>query len=193
MATLETRRQASQQLIKAVAHPLRSEILTILAERTASPAEMAKELDVEVGNVSYHVSRLVKLGCAELVAEKPVRGVIEHFYRAISRPLVDVEEWERMPPAVASHFAGQAVQRILDDFTRAATAGLLAPQEDLHLSRTPLLLDEEGRREALELHAQALGEILEIQARSSERMAVSGEAGTAVSSSQACFDVPAGA
>lgn len=193
MLTRARRRQGTQQLIKAIGHPLRSEVLTILTERTASPIEMAKELDDSVGNVSYHVGRLVKLDCAELVGEKPVRGVVEHFYRAISRPLVDLEEWEQLPPAVAKHFVGQAMQKTLDDFTQAGVAGLLAPQEDLHLSRTPLLVDAEGRREALELHARTLDETLEIQARSARRMAQTSETGIPLSSSQGCFELPASA
>lgn len=191
MALKARRRQATQKLAKAVAHPLRSEIFTALTERIASPAELAKELDESVSNVSYHVGRLVDLDCAELVDEKPVRGVVEHFYRATKRTLVDIEDWEQLQPAVGEHFAGQAMQRILDDFTRAADANLLATAARLHLSRTRLLLDEEGRREALEVHEQALSEVLEIQARSAERMATSGEPGSHVSSSQACFEMPA--
>jgi DNA-binding transcriptional ArsR family regulator len=191
MAIKPERRQATQKLAKAVAHPLRSEIFTILTERVASPAELAKELKESVGNVSYHVGRLVELGCAELVDEKPVRGAVEHFYRAITRTLVDIEDWEQLQPAVGEHFAGQAMQKILDDFMRSAEANLLATAARLHLSRTRLLLDEEGRREALEVHEQALSEVLEIQSRSAERMAASGEPGFHISSAQACFEVPA--
>lgn len=190
MAIKAQRRQATQKLAKAVAHPLRSEIFTVLTERIASPAELAKELKESVSNVSYHVGRLVELGCAELVDEKPVRGAVEHFYRATTRTLVDIEDWEQLQPAVGEHFAGQAMQKILDDFMRSAKANLLVTAASLHLSRTRLLLDEEGRREALEVHEQALSEVLEIQARSAERMAASGDPGFQISSSQACFEVP---
>ena len=51
------------RLIKALAHPLRVRILSILETRDmASPNEMADELNVSLGVMSYHVRRLHALG-----------------------------------------------------------------------------------------------------------------------------------
>ena len=51
------------RLIKALAHPLRVRILSILETRDmASPNEMADELGVSLGVMSYHVRRLHALG-----------------------------------------------------------------------------------------------------------------------------------
>ena len=56
------------RLIKALAHPLRVRILSILETRDmASPNEMADELGVSLGVLSYHVRRLLALGFLELV------------------------------------------------------------------------------------------------------------------------------
>ena len=68
MSTKTQRRKATKNRIKAMSHPLRGEILRILTERTSSPAEMARELDEELSNVSYHTKQLVEFECAELVA-----------------------------------------------------------------------------------------------------------------------------
>ena len=54
---------------------------------------MARELDEELSNVSYHTKQLVEFECAELVSTRPVRGALEHFYRATERHLIDTEEW----------------------------------------------------------------------------------------------------
>ena len=89
MSTKTQRRKATENRIKAMSHPLRASILRILAERTASPAEMARELDEELSNVSYHTKQLVTFECAELVSTRPVRGALEHFYRATERHLLD--------------------------------------------------------------------------------------------------------
>jgi DNA-binding transcriptional ArsR family regulator len=191
MATRAMRRQATLNRRKAMAHPLRSEVLAILSERQASPAEMARQLGESVGNVSYHVNKLVAWDCAELVGERPVRGAIEHFYRATSRPLVDTDEWEQLRPEVARHLAGEIMQKQLDDFVQSIEAELLAADSNFHLTRTRLLLDHEGRQEAIDVHERTRNELLEVQARSAERMARSGEAGIQVSSSQGCFEVPA--
>jgi hypothetical protein len=76
-----------------MSHPLRVAIFRILAERTASPAEMARELGADLSNVSYHAKQLVQFECAELVGMRQARGAVEHFYRATERHLVDTEEW----------------------------------------------------------------------------------------------------
>jgi len=147
MSTGTERRRASENRIRAMSHPLRAAILRILSERTASPAEMARELGAELSNVSYHAKQLVAFGCAELVDIQVVRGALEHFYRATELPLVDVEEW--------------------------------------------LVLDEQGLQELLEAHERTRLEILEIEARSTARLAEAGETGINTSSSQACFRLPA--
>lgn len=130
-----------------MSHPLRAAILRILAERTASPAEMARELGAELSNVSYHAKQLVHLECAELAGTRPGPGAVEHFYRATERHLIEIEEW--------------------------------------------LVLDRQGVQEVLAAHERARLEILEIAARSAARLVDSGETGVSVSSSQACFQMPA--
>ena len=55
------------RLVKALAHPLRFRILTVLDERMASPSELAEELGAPLGNVSYHVRILASLGLIRLV------------------------------------------------------------------------------------------------------------------------------
>ena len=80
-------------LAAIVAHPTRARAFSILAERTASPVEIAQEIGKDVGHVGYHVRKLQQLNLIELVDERPVRGAVEHFYRAIARPIFDEEEF----------------------------------------------------------------------------------------------------
>ena len=190
MSTKAQRRKATENRIKAMSHPLRASILRLLVERTASPAEMARELDEELSNVSYHTKQLVEFECAELVSTRPVRGALEHFYRATERHLIDTEEWEELDPLVAEDILCDIVQKMLDDFVSSARAGVVGADENFHLTRTPLVLDQEGMQEAMEAHERARLEILEIEARSAARMIESGEQGTNVSSSQSCFKMP---
>lgn len=74
-------------MAKAMSHPLRVQALTILNERVASPSDIAAELGMPIGRVSYHVRALLDLGCIEEVETRPVRGALEHLYRAVRRPL----------------------------------------------------------------------------------------------------------
>lgn len=190
MSTKLDRQKATQNRIKAMNHPLRASLLRILVERTSSPAEMARELDEDLSNVSYHTKQLVELGCAELVSTRPVRGALEHFYRATERSLIDTEEWDELDPFMAENLIHEMMQKALDDFVAAAQARTIANGGAFHLTRTPLLLDQEGMKEALEAHERARVELLDIASRSAERMVESGEEGINVSSSQACFKMP---
>src|SRR3954453_17813900 len=166
MSTKTERQKATQNRIKAMNHPVRAAILGILAERTSSPAEMARELDEDLSNVSYHTKQLVELDCAELVSTRPVRGALEHFYRATERSLIDKEQWDALDPMMAENFLSEIMQKILDDFVASAGASVVGSDADFHLGRTPLVLDQEGLKEALEAHEQMHQEIMDIAARS---------------------------
>lgn len=79
------------QAAKALAHPLRAQILAELVEE-ASPKTLARRLKQPLGSVSYHVGVLQNLGCVELTRTRPVRGALEHFYRARVRVRIELEE-----------------------------------------------------------------------------------------------------
>jgi predicted transcriptional regulator len=64
-------------MVKALSHELRVEILTILNERVASPNELAKELGEGLSQVSYHVKVLRDYGTITLVKTVPRRGAVD--------------------------------------------------------------------------------------------------------------------
>jgi len=76
---------------QACSHPLRVEILELLAGSSRSPLSVSKELGANLGQVSYHFSVLRKLDAIELMDTKQRRGAVEHFYTARWRALVSVE------------------------------------------------------------------------------------------------------
>ncbi|MGN6586693.1 MAG: ArsR/SmtB family transcription factor [Solirubrobacterales bacterium] len=71
------------QLLRALAHPIRLELLLVSAHRDISPAQFARRLGEPVANVTYHFRRLEQVGCIEMVRRRPVRGTVEHFYRGV--------------------------------------------------------------------------------------------------------------
>ena len=157
-------------LAKALSHPLRMRILTILGQRVASPVELATELDVPLNNLSYHVRTLLDLGCIELVRTEPRRGTLEHFYRAIERPIISADEWSTIPFNVRRAIADGVLTQIAKDLkTAAARGGFDRP--DVHLTRTPLMLDEQGWEELGTLTMDLLERADKIQAQSAGRIA----------------------
>jgi len=186
----ERRRQDSERLMKAMSHPLRAAILGILNERTASPAELARELEDHLHNVSYHTKRLEQLGCIELVKERQVRGAVEHFYRATTRALIDTSDWESLDPVVKEDLVGQIMQAVIDDFTASAKAKVIGADKDFWFTRTPLVLDDEGLQEAKEIQKRAFEEMQEAEARSAERLLKAKAEGRPVASVQMVFKMP---
>lgn len=108
------------RIMKALGHPLRQRIIQALTDRVASPSEVAKEIDEPLSNVSYHFKILVKCEAVELVRTQPVRGALEHFYRATMRSSLSAPEWEGLPQEVRDQLFGQTLTQIWE---HAAAAG----------------------------------------------------------------------
>jgi DNA-binding transcriptional ArsR family regulator len=186
------RKSVDETLVKVVAHPLRVQALSVLTERHASPKELAAELGAPVGNVSYHVRELERVGLIELVEEKKRRGAVEHFYRAIARPLLSAAEWEQLDLDERQRFSAWIIQLLLADASQALAAGTFDARSDRHLSRTPLLVDEAGWQELVEIQATALKAVLEAQAASAERLTeADGEEGIVTIAAMTFFEMPA--
>jgi len=152
-----------QRLIKALAHPLRERILQALNENVASPAQLARALDEPLGNVSYHVKILLECEAIELVRTAPVRGAIEHFYRATMRSYLSDDDWEALPLSVRRGSDSQNLRRIWEDVAGAVEEGGFDDQRT-HISRTKLDFDEKAHTEFAEILDTFLSRALEIQA-----------------------------
>src|SRR5258705_5554106 len=98
------------RVVKALAHPLRVRILAMLDESVLSPTQMADQLDVPIGNVSYHTRQLLELGLIKLVRETQRRGAIEHHYTAEARPLITDEAWRQAPEIVRRAMVGAVLE-----------------------------------------------------------------------------------
>jgi DNA-binding transcriptional ArsR family regulator len=162
--------QQQQRIIKALAHPLRAQILIRLGETVLSPNQLAQELDASLGVVSYHVRVLLASDCVELVDTRPVRGAIEHFYRATERARLDDPQWRQLPAAMRRTLAGQTAGEIFDDLGGAWGAGGLDDPE-VHVTRTTLELDARGWAKLNKLLAKTLDQAMAIHAESAGRIA----------------------
>jgi DNA-binding transcriptional ArsR family regulator len=161
----------TQQLAKALAHPLRVRILTSLHKGVSSPNQLAQELEEPLGNVSYHVKTLLDFDCVELVKTEPRRGAVEHFYRATDRAFFSDAEWAKIPASARRGITGAMLESIGQDATEALTAGTIDGRSDSHLTRTPLALDEKGWSDLNSLLEQTHNRALEIQGEAATRLA----------------------
>lgn len=163
----------SSRLAAAMAHPLRVRALSVLFNRIASPGEIARELEEPVNNVTYHVKRLVELGCAELVSTRAAQGgrVVEHFYRATDGGYLDDEAWKPLGDEEKQNLTMTIMRVISEDINLAMAKGTFYEDDDNHLSRTPFMVDTEGWQEIKETLSDALQRLLTIRENIAARAA----------------------
>jgi DNA-binding transcriptional ArsR family regulator len=89
--------------LRATAHPVRLQMLSLLTGAAMSAAELARELGITQANASYHLRTLVRAGLVTEAGEERVRGGVAKRYRH------DVDAPERAP----SDEAGQPLAEAL--------------------------------------------------------------------------------
>jgi DNA-binding transcriptional ArsR family regulator len=157
-------------VVKALAHPLRVQLLARLNERVASPNELAQELGERLPNVSYHVRTLLDLGCIELVSTAQRRGAVEHYYRALVRPFFNDADWAAIPPSARAGISGVVLREMIDDASAALAQGTFDMRDNRHLSRVHLVLDEEGWQELNKRLLAVLEGAMELSSQSAGRL-----------------------
>jgi DNA-binding transcriptional ArsR family regulator len=158
-----------QRLVKALGHPLRQRILQQIGKEPASPNELAQSLDEPLGNVSYHVKILAECQAIELVRTAPVRGAVEHFYRATALPRLDESEWKQLHPATRSALFDATLSQIWDDVVEAGRSGGFEDTRT-HVSWTSLELDDQAYAELVEEMDGLIDRALALQAQASARL-----------------------
>jgi len=161
----------TQQLAKALAHPLRVRILTSLHKGISSPNQLSQELGEPLGNVSYHVKTLLEYDCVELVKTEPRRGAVEHFYRATERPFLNDAEWAKIPASARKGITGAILEAIGEDAMKAMVAGTMEKHTDTHLSRTPLQLDQQAWDELTKMLGETLDRAIKLGEEAASRIA----------------------
>ncbi|HET8956074.1 MAG TPA: winged helix-turn-helix domain-containing protein [Solirubrobacterales bacterium] len=181
--------------LRAGWHPTQLQALTILTEREASPKEIAVELGLtkaRAGYVSHYVRELEAAGFVEEVRAEPRRGALEHYFKAIERPVVTAEEAAEWTQEQRESFTQYIITCVARDFGLAIEHRTLDADEHIerHITRTPLLLDSRGFEDLLAAYMQVFDRSFEIQGESDQRRAETGEPGLPVSSVLATIPMP---
>lgn len=189
-AKRKARSGVNLDLVKALGHELRVEILGILNERVASPNELSQELGEGLSQVSYHVKVLKDYKCIKQVKTVPRRGAVEHYYRATASAFLTNRDWHALPRSIRPGLSADLFDLIRGDVVRSLEEGSFDARPDRHLSRTPLLLDEAGWKKVQKVLEKALDEVVGIQKDASARLAKSGEEGINASVAILGFELP---
>jgi hypothetical protein len=144
-------------------------MLSILLEREASPKELADEFEIPLANVAYHIQVLRKLKLIRLVRKTPRRGAVEHHYKADQAAHIGNAVWGETPGLVKETMVAAALEEVGRDVSDAAATGGF-DQEDMHLSRLRLVLDQQAWDEMAGLLEQALNRGYELEKEAAERL-----------------------
>jgi hypothetical protein len=164
-----------QRLVRALAHPLRVQILEVLTDRVASPNLIAAELGTGVSHVAYHTRALDRYGCLELVETAQRRGATEHYYRAKPHAFIGARAWRKVPRSVRGGVTAASLQTFMDKAVTALEAGTIDDREDSTFSWMPVHLDEQGWREVTAILANTTERVLAAQAAADQRAEESDE------------------
>jgi DNA-binding transcriptional ArsR family regulator len=140
------------EVAKAMAHPLRIQIVAMLNQRVMSATMIAKETGEPLQNVAYHFRVLREKGLIEEVDSRQVRGSTEHFYLATKRVLFDGKAWDDLPQSMKAKVSS----RMFSDFLEVVSAAMLGETFDSSDERVNVWrqgrLDERGWEEAVAAH-----------------------------------------
>lgn len=91
-------------VLRALAHPLRLRMMTLMWPGPMSAAELARELGVSHALASGHLRRLDAVGLVELAEERTRRGGRERRYRAVhGSPLSEQRDGALMLAGTLAH------------------------------------------------------------------------------------------
>ena len=145
------------QVLRATAHPVRLQMLSLLTGTEMSAAEVARELDLTHANASYHLRLLLDAGQLVVASEERIRGGVAKRYRhpwdqrpGSAAPASSQEQREAWSRAMAAelvrrvgHWAGRpghftdAELWVTEEDLAAVTAALTEASTLLHAAARP--------------------------------------------------------
>lgn len=159
-----------------VGRRIRIEVLGLLNEGTHSASELAKLLHQPLTTISHHIKELVNSGCIELARIEKVRNTDQHFYRAVQLPFVTDAEAAALPPEVKQEYAAVILQAIMAESMGSLWAGKMSNDPTVRMMWRWFNLDAQGRQELADEQRESWERIVNIEAKSTNRRAKSGEA-----------------
>jgi DNA-binding transcriptional ArsR family regulator len=163
----------------ALGHKTRVQILIVLNEGIYTAAELAREVDQPLTNITNHLSKMLDDGSIEIAKEVRKGNIVQYWYKAVEIPIYTTEEAEAMTPLQRQMTVGAIVQSGTAEKLAGLEAGKLAnPKSIVYWGW--YLVDAKGKQDMEDDCHRCLDRLHEIQAESVNRLAESGEEGVSM-------------
>lgn len=174
----DRKRSLEEAVSYSVAHRVRIEILCLLNEAVYTASELAELTHWPLTTISHHIKEMLRSGSIEVARIEKVRNTDQHFYRAVELPVVSDEEAAALPPEVKQQYAAVILQAVIAECLAALRMQKLNSDPRVRMMWRWYNLDEQGRQELADEQRESWERISEIEARSINRRAESGEKAT---------------
>lgn len=158
-----------ERLHKALNHPLRTEILAKLGEKAMSAKELEPVLDEPMTKIAYHCRTLLDYGFVEVAGKEQIRGAMKVKYRAITRMLLDGENWNRLSPETRNGISINAVDEVISRATDAIQGDTFDKRDERAVATFRMDADEEAWRQASEIVRNAYEQLFDVEAQAANR------------------------
>lgn len=175
------KRKTEDAVSYALGHGVRVDILCYLNEAPRSPSELAKLLSLPLSKVEHHIKELLASDSIELAYVQEGSGnTRQHFYRAVEIPFFTDEEMWAKPFETRQQIYGLILQSSAAEALAAFRAGKVSNDPRVCMAWRWFNLDAQGRNDLADENARSWDRMMEIEAESADRRAITGEDGVSI-------------
>ncbi|HEY5816376.1 MAG TPA: winged helix-turn-helix domain-containing protein [Solirubrobacterales bacterium] len=183
LAAIRKWRQAEDHLVEdavsySLGHRIRIEIRAALHEGPTTASRLAEILQEPVNLIDYHLKEMLGNGSIDLAKTVKVGNVDQHYYSVVSLPYFSEEEYAAMGRVDRQTLCAIAVQAAIAEAMASLWAGKMAADPRTFLAWDRIVLDREGRKDLTVEEEASWQRKQELEVRSANRRAKSGEPGT---------------
>jgi hypothetical protein len=162
----------------SLGHRIRIEIRAALHEGPATASRLADILQEPLNVIDYHLKEMLQDGSIDIAKTEKVGNMDQHYYSVISLPYFSDEEFAAMSKEDRQTLCAIFVQAAIAEAMASLWAGKMAAEPDVVLGWDRIVLDKQGREDLAAAEEASWHRKQEIEARSANRRANSGEPGT---------------
>jgi DNA-binding transcriptional ArsR family regulator len=174
-------------LAEAMGHPIRAQMLFVLAENPPlGVAQIAERVRRPASTVRHHLDRLLRDG----LVEKLPGAARRRTYVPCVNPLLDDEALKRLSSTQARDVRTEILRRLVIDVSASIATGTIYRRPDFVETHIPLAVDAEGWANLGAITKRAIGEIEAVQREASMRLARRNEAPISATVVALWFELP---